>query len=46
MTAGQGVLAEDGLVTAGEREVGVFDDFSGVIFNWQADVENLKKNIR
>ena len=39
--ARQRVLAEDGLVSAEERVLIRLGDFSGVILNWQADVEDL-----
>ena len=38
--AGEGVLAEDGLVAAEEGVLGGFDDLSGVVFDGQADVED------
>ena len=41
MVAGQSGLIEDGSVTADEAPVGSLDDTSGIIFNGQADVEDL-----
>ena len=40
MGASQGVLAEDGLVSAEERELLGFDEFSSVVLYWHAHVED------
>lgn len=39
--AGERILAEHSLVTAGKGELSCLDDGAGVVFNGQADVENL-----
>ena len=44
MIASQGVLAEDSLVSAEERELLGFDEFSCIILDWHAHVEDSVKD--
>ena len=41
VVASQGLLVKDGGIAADERPVGCFDDGAEVVFDREADVENL-----
>jgi len=41
VVAGKSGLVEDSLVTADERELSVFDDSTGIVFNGETHVEDL-----
>ena len=41
MVAGQSGLIKDGLVSADETPVSSLNDGTSIIFNWQANVEDL-----